>query len=266
MTRALIAEDEPILAATLARTLQGLWPDLDIVATAPNGLAAVEQTLLLRPDVLFLDIRMPGQTGLEAAEELAERWEGPAPFPHIVFVTAFDDYAVQAFEHAAFDYVLKPVSSARLGKTVERLRGVFEARAVSAPNALAPDALARLLGQLQALAPAVEPVERLTTIRAAVGNAVRMIPVADVVFFQAIDKYVNVVTADAEALIRVPLKELLPQIDGTLFRQVSRSTVVNMACVTSAGRDDLGKVMLTLRGRPEKPRVSPVYAHLFRQM
>ncbi|MEW7847527.1 LytTR family DNA-binding domain-containing protein [Massilia aurea] len=266
MTRALIAEDEPILAATLARTLQGLWPDLDIVATAPNGLAAVEQTLLLRPDVLFLDIRMPGQTGLEAAEELAERWEGPAPFPHIVFVTAFDDYAVQAFEHAAFDYVLKPVSSARLGKTVERLRGVFEARAVSAPNALAPDALARLLGQLQALAPAAAPVERLSTIRAAVGNAVRMIPVTDVVFFQAIDKYVNVVTADAEALIRVPLKELLPQIDGTLFRQVSRSTVVNMACVTSAGRDDLGKVMLTLRGRPEKPRVSPVYAHLFRQM
>ncbi|MEM8513631.1 DNA-binding LytR/AlgR family response regulator [Massilia sp. MP_M2] len=261
MTRALIAEDEPILAATLARTLQTLWPGLDIVATAPNGLVAVAQSLALRPDVLFLDIRMPGQSGLEVAEELAERWEGPAPFPHIVFVTAFDDYAVQAFEHAAFDYVLKPVSSARLGKTVERLRGALEAR-----TALAPDALGQLLAQLQALAPHSAPVERLTTIRAAVGNAVRMIPVSDVVFFQAIDKYVNVVTADAEALIRVPLKELLPQIDAAQFRQVSRSTVVNMACVTSAGRDDLGKVTLTLRGRPEKPRVSPVYAHLFRQM
>ena len=261
MTRALIAEDEPILAATLARTLQGLWHGLDIVATAPNGVVAVEQALALRPDVLFLDIRMPGQSGLEVAEELAERWEGPAPFPHIVFVTAFDDYAVQAFEHAAFDYVLKPVSSARLGKTVERLRGALEAR-----TALAPDALGQLLGQLQALAPRAAPGERLTTIRAAVGNAVRMIPVPDVVYFQAIDKYVNVVTADAEALIRVPLKELLPQLDSAQFRQVSRSTVVNMGCVTSAVRDDLGKVMLTLRGRPEKPRVSPVYAHLFRQM
>jgi len=261
MTRALIAEDEPILAATLAKTLQGLWPGLDIVATAPNGVVAVEQALALRPDVLFLDIRMPGQSGLEVAEELAERWEGPAPFPHIVFVTAFDDYAVQAFEHAAFDYVLKPVSSARLGKTVERLRGALEAR-----TALAPDALGQLLGQLQALAPRAGPGERLTTIRAAVGNAVRMIPVPDVVYFQAIDKYVNVVTVDAEALIRVPLKELLPQLDSAQFRQVSRSTVVNMGCVTSAVRDDLGKVMLTLRGRPEKPRVSPVYAHLFRQM
>ena len=118
MTRALIAEDEPILAATLARTLQQLWPELEIVATAPNGLVAVEQGLALRPDVLFLDIRMPGQTGLEAAEELAERWEGPEPFPQIVFVTAFDDYAVEAFERAAADYVLKPVSAARLGKTV----------------------------------------------------------------------------------------------------------------------------------------------------
>ncbi len=261
MTRALIAEDEPILAATLAKTLQGLWPGLDIVATAPNGVVAVEQALALRPDVLFLDIRMPGQSGLEVAEELAERWEGAAPFPHIVFVTAFDDYAVQAFEHAAFDYVLKPVSSARLGKTVERLRGALEAR-----TALVPDALGQLLGQLQALAPRAAPGERLTTIRAAVGNAVRMIPVPDVVYFQAIDKYVNVVTADAEALIRVPLKELLPQLDSAQFRQVSRSTVVNMGCVTSAVRDDLGKVMLTLRGRPEKPRVSPVYAHLFRQM
>jgi len=261
MTRALIAEDEPILAATLARTLHGLWPGLDIVATAPNGVVAVEQALTLRPDVLFLDIRMPGQSGLEVAEELAERWDGPAPFPHIVFVTAFDDYAVQAFEHAAFDYVLKPVSSARLGKTVERLRGALEAR-----TALAPDALGQLLGQLQALAPRAVPSERLTTIRAAVGNAVRMIPVSDVVYFQAIDKYVNVVTADAEALIRVPLKELLPQLDSAQFRQVSRSTVVNMGCVTSAVRDDLGKVILTLRGRPEKPRVSPVYAHLFRQM
>ncbi|WP_137173985.1 LytTR family DNA-binding domain-containing protein [Massilia sp. HP4] len=266
MTRALIAEDEPILAATLAKTLQGLWPELEIVATAPNGLVAVEQGLALRPDILFLDIRMPGQTGLEAAEELAERWEGPAPFPHIVFVTAFDDYAVEAFDRAAVDYVLKPVSAGRLGRTVERLRALVDAR--SAPVASLPgaDSLGHLLGQLQALLPSVQATERLTTVRAAVGNVVRMIPVADVVFFQAVDKYVNVATADSEALIRVPLKDLLPQLDPDRFRQVSRSMVVNMGYVTSAGRDELGKLTLNLRGRPEKPRVSPVYAHLFRQM
>lgn len=266
MTRALIAEDEPILAATLAKTLLGLWPELEIVATAPNGLAAVEQGLALRPDILFLDIRMPGQTGLEAAEELAERWEGPQPFPHIVFVTAFDDYAVEAFERAAVDYVLKPVSAGRLGKTVERLRTLVDAQRPPAATSPGAESLGQLLGQLQALLPAAAVAERLTTVRAAVGNVVRMIPVAEVVYFQAVDKYVNVVTAESEALIRVPLKDLLPQLDPNQFRQVSRSMVVNMACVASAGRDDFGKVTLNLRGRTDKPRVSPVYAHLFRQM
>ncbi|WP_370662451.1 LytTR family DNA-binding domain-containing protein [Massilia timonae] len=128
------------------------------------------------------------------------------------------------------------------------------------------DSLGQLLGQLQALLPAAASIERLTTVRAAVGNVVRMIPVADIVFFQAVDKYVNVATADSEALIRVPLKDLLPQLDPDRFRQVSRSMVVNMACVLSAVRDDMGKVTLNLRGRADKPRVSPVYAHLFRQM
>lgn len=266
MTRALIAEDEPILAATLAKTLLGLWPELEIVATAPNGLAAVEQGLALRPDILFLDIRMPGQTGLEAAEELAERWEGPQRFPHIVFVTAFDDYAVEAFERAAVDYVLKPVSAGRLGKTVERLRVLVDAGSAPAATLPGAESLGQLLGQLQALLPAAALAERLTTVRAAVGNVVRMIPVAEVVYFQAVDKYVNVVTAESEALIRVPLKDLLPQLDPNQFRQVSRSMVVNMACVASAGRDDFGKVTLNLRGSTDKPRVSPVYAHLFRQM
>ncbi len=261
--RALIAEDEPILAATLARTLTGLWPGLEIVATASNGLSAVEEALTWKPDVLFMDIKMPGQTGIEAAEELAERWEGPAPFPHVVFVTAYDDYAVRAFEQAAADYVLKPVNEARLARTVERLQGLLAGRGEG------EDSLAGLVGRLQALLPAgakgAAP-ERLDIVRAAVGNVVRMIPVADVVFFQATDKYVNVATADQEALIRVPLKELLPQLDPARFRQINRSTVVNMACVLCAGRDAMGKVTLTLRNRSEKPRVSPVYAHLFRQM
>jgi len=257
--RALIAEDEPILAAVLEASLRRLWPELQVAATAPNGIAAVEQALALRPDVLFFDIKMPGQTGLEAAEELAERWEGPAPFPQVVFVTAYDAYAVQAFEQAAADYVLKPVNDARLALTVERLRARLAQRA-------GEDGLASLVGQLRALLPQDGAPERLGTIRAAVGNLVRMIPVEEVVYFQALDKYVNVVTADSEALIRLPLKDLLPQLDPACFRQVSRSTVVNLRCVAQAGRDDGGRVVLGLRNRPEKLKVSPVYAHLFRQM
>lgn len=260
--RALIAEDEPILAATLARLLAKLWPELDIVGTAPNGVAAVEQALSLRPEVLFMDIKMPGQTGIEAAEELAERWEGPAPFPHVVFVTAYDDYAVQAFEQAAADYVLKPVNEARLARTVERLQGLL----AKGKDGEDSDPLAQLVGRLQALVPAGAAPERLSIVRAAVGNMVRMIPVSEVVFFQATDKYVNVATSEHESLIRMPLKELLPQLDPVQFRQINRSMVVNMSCVASAGRDTMGKVMLTLRNRPEQPRVSPVYAHLFRQM
>ncbi|RZA34007.1 MAG: response regulator transcription factor [Lysobacteraceae bacterium] len=264
--RALIAEDEPILAATLARLLAKLWPEMELVATAANGVAAVEQALATRPDVLFMDIKMPGQTGIEAAEELAERWEGPAPFPHVVFVTAYDDYAVQAFEQAAADYVLKPVNEARLARTVERLQGLLARRQVGEGADPLADPLAELVTRLQALAPPAPAPERLEIVRAAVGNMVRMIPVADVVFFQATDKYVSVVTADSEALIRMPLRDLLPQLDPARFRQVNRSTVVNLACVESAGRDTMGKVTLKLRRRPEKPRVSPVYAHLFRQM
>lgn len=261
--RALIAEDEPILAAVLAASLRRLWPELEIVGTAPNGVAAVEQALALRPDILFFDIKMPGQSGLEAAEELAERWddmvENSAPFPQVVFVTAYDEFAVQAFEQAAADYVLKPVNDARLARTVERLRARIASRA-------SDGGLAGLVGQLQALLPAAAAPERLTVIRAAVGNTVRMIPVQEVVFFQALDKYVNVATADSEALIRLPLKDLLPQLDPACFQQVSRSTVVNLRCVAHAGRDTAGKVTLHLRNRPDKLRVSPVYAHLFRQM
>jgi DNA-binding LytR/AlgR family response regulator len=263
---ALIAEDEPILAATLAATLGRLWPELKIVATCPHGQAALEQALALQPDVLFLDIKMPGKTGLEAAEELAESWSGPRPFPQVVFVTAYDDYAVQAFDNAAADYVLKPVSDERLARTVERLK----ARLKTEPARPDGGGLEALIEQLRALtpatpAPAARP-ERLTLIRAAVGNQVRMIPVGDVVYFEALDKYVNVVTSDGEALIRTSLKELLPQLDERVFWQVHRGTIVNSACVLAATRDEAGKLTLNLRHRSEKIRVSPLYAHLFRQM
>lgn len=259
--RALIAEDEPILAAILAQSLQRLWPGLEIVGTAPNGLAAVAQALELRPDLLFLDIKMPGQTGLEAAEELAERWDGAQPFPEVVFVTAYDDYALKAFEQAAADYVLKPVSDERLRRTVDRLRQRLGGGAPGQDGGMAA-----LVEQMRALLPQAAAPERLSVIRAAVGNVVRMIPVQDVVYFQALDKYVNVATADSEALIRLPLKDLLSQLDPALFCQVSRSAIVNMKQVASASRDEMGKLTLALHGRSDRLKVSPLFAHLFRQM
>jgi len=278
--RALIAEDEPILAATLAHALRRLWPELDIVAICANGVEALQQGLALQPDILFLDIKMPGKTGLEAAEELAEQWQEGVPFPHIVFVTAYDEYALAAFEHAAADYVLKPVNDARLGKTVERLQQRLRdsagasgtatpAAATAAPVAAtvtaAPsdDNLVRLLAQLQAMVP---PAPRLQMIRAAVGNSVRMIALADVVYFEALDKYINVVCQDSEALIRTSLKELLPQLDPQQFWQIHRGTIVNASAIATAVRDEAGKLSLTLRQHPAQLRVSPLYAHLFRQM
>jgi DNA-binding LytR/AlgR family response regulator len=257
MTTALIAEDEPILAAVLARSLQAAWPELQLLPAADNGTAAVEAALAHRPDILFLDIKMPGQTGLEAAQELAERWDGPRPFPLVVFVTAYDEYAVQAFEQAAIDYVLKPVNAARLGRTVERLRA----------RLAGPDAgMAGLVEQMRALLPSTPSGSRLTMLRAAVGNMVRLIPVQDVLYFQALDKYVNVVAQDGEALIRMPLKDLLEQLDQEQFLQVSRGCIVNVRQVAGASRDESGKLALHLRGRPERVKVSPLFAHLFRQM
>ncbi|WP_374584096.1 LytR/AlgR family response regulator transcription factor [Pseudoduganella sp.] len=263
MTTVLIAEDEPILAATLAAALQRQWPGLDIVANCGNGIEALQQALALQPEVLFLDIKMPGKSGLEVAEELAEAWPGPAPFPQIVFVTAYDEFAVQAFEREAADYVLKPVSDARLARTVARLQQRLQDKPAAGAGSLET-----LAAQLRALGvPMAAPAaQRLSVIRAAVGNQVRMVPVADVVYFEAADKYVNVVTADSEVLIRMSLKELLPQLDEQLFWQVHRGTIVNSSCVLSAVREEGGKMSLALRGRTEKLRVSPLYAHLFRQM
>ena len=255
--RALIAEDEPILAATLQHSLGRLWPELEVAGIAPNGIDAVAKALELRPQVLFLDIKMPGKTGLEAAEDLAEQWPEGEPFPLVVFVTAYDEYAVAAIEGDAADYVLKPVSDERLAKTVARLQQRLASRGPG---------MDELLAQLRAMMPGTQPAQRLTIIRAAVGNQVRMIPVAEVVYFEAVDKYVNVVTRDGEALIRVSLKELLPQLDPDVFWQVHRGTIVNSHCVASSTRDEAGKLTLSLRTRPEKLRVGPLYASLFRQM
>jgi len=262
--RALVAEDEPILAYALVQALNRLWPELQICAVVENGAAAVSEALAQHPDVVFLDIKMPGKSGLEAAQELAENWPEARPFPLIVFVTAYDEYALQAFEHAAADYLLKPVSDERLIKSIARLKQRLDQHQEREGE------LERIVGQLRALVPTVPAspatAERLTIIRAAVGNQVRMIPVADVLYFEATDKYVNVVTADSESLIRTSLKELLPQLDGNQFWQIHRGTVVNAACIHAAVRDESGKLSLKLRGRQEALGVSRVFAHLFRQM
>lgn len=260
MINALIAEDEPILALTLSKMLERLWPELQISATVENGIAAVQESLALQPDILFLDIKMPGKTGLEAAQELAEDWPADKSFPLIVFVTAYDQFALEAFEHAAVDYVCKPISDERLAKTIMRLK-----ERLTQPQGR-NDELERIVGQLRALTPTQANAERLTIVRAAVGNQIRMIPIGDVVYFEAADKYINVVTADSESLIRTSLKELLPQLDSNRFWQIHRGTVVNANCIQMAVRDEAGKLSVRLRNRKESLPVSRLFAHLFKQM
>ncbi len=249
--RAILADDEPLLSLNLKSALAEAWPELKIVAVVPNGLEAVVAAERLKPDLAFLDIQMPGMTGLEAAAEIADRMGDTAP--SIVFVTAYDQYATKAFELAAADYVLKPVSVARLAKTVARLK---------APAGAAPD-LAAQLRQLLAVPPAAET---LREIRAGAGNSVKMIPLDEVCYFQASDKYTSVVTPEGESLIRTPLKELLAQLPPHRFQQVHRGTIVNLAEVASAERDETGRVSLKLRSRQETLAVSRVYAELFRAM
>jgi len=270
---ALIAEDEPLLAANLQAELARAWPELRIVANVGHGAAAVEQALALRPDLVFLDIRMPGMTGLEAAQALAEDWpiETGTPLPLIVFVTAYDQYALQAFEHAAVDYVLKPVQPERLAQTCARAQAALKARREPA-IAGAPAAIEATLSQLRSLlgAPgglaASAPPPLLTVIQASVGAAIHMVPVADVLYFEAADKYVRVITAEREYLIRTALRELLPQLDAQRFWQVHRGTVVRADAIATAVRDESGKVHLTLRGSKDKLVASRLYAPLFKAM
>jgi DNA-binding LytR/AlgR family response regulator len=248
--KALIADDEPLLALSLKTALGEVWPELEIAAVLPNGLEAVAAAERLRPDVAFLDIQMPGLTGLEAAAEIADRMGEAAPA--IVFVTAYDEYATKAFEVAAIDYVLKPVAAERLASTVARLksrqRGLEE--------------LARQLRSLGTLVPRAQPLKQVL---AGSGNSVKLIPIDEVCYFQAADKYTTVVTAEGEDLIRTPLKELAAQLPET-FQQVHRGTIVNLEDVAAAVRDETGRVALKLRSRKETLTVSRVYADLFRPM
>lgn len=278
-TTALIAEDEPLLAQALRAELAAAWPELEVLATVADGRSAVREALQLLPQVLFFDIRMPGQDGLAAAAELADAWPADeAPMPQLVFVTAYDEYAARAFDAQAIDYVLKPVQPERLRRTVARLQQALEPqRNGAAPSA--EDALAGTLAQWrQMLAaaggagglPAAGGAAPLKLIAASeagsAGSTVRMVPIDEVLYFEAADKYVRVLTATREYLIRTPLKQLLPQLDAGVFWQVHRATVVRSDAIESVHRDEAGKQHLALRGRAEKIPVSRLYAHLFKAM
>lgn len=266
---ALIAEDEPLLAAHLRHALQQTWPALRIVGLAANGAQALERTLALQPQIVFLDIRMPGLDGLEVARALAEDWPeaDAAGFPLLVFVTAYDQHAVQAFELQAADYLLKPVQPARLARCLERLQTQLQAQQEPRPDAAPPfeDLVGRLQQLMQAAEPAARrPPERLEVIAAQQGAVTEMVPVDEVIYFEAADKYLRVVTARREHLIRLSLRELLGQLDEQRFWQIHRGTVVQARCIARAVRDEQGRTTLELRDRPERLAVSRVFAGRFR--
>ncbi|MDH6593632.1 DNA-binding LytR/AlgR family response regulator [Variovorax sp. TBS-050B] len=276
---ALIAEDEPLLAQALRAELAAAWPELQVLAVAGDGRSAVREALRLLPQVLFFDIRMPGLDGLGAAAELADSWPADrAPLPQLVFVTAYDEYAARAFDAQAIDYVLKPVQAARLHRTVQRLQQALHAQRPAAPTPAGEEMLEQTLAQWRRLLSAAagqdgtappQPVAaplRMIAASDTGGATVRMVPIDEVLYFEAADKYVRVLTATQEYLIRTPLKQLLPQLDAQTFWQVHRAVVVRSSAIEAVHRDEAGKLHLDLRGRAEKIPVSRLYAHLFRAM
>jgi len=252
---ALIAEDEELLRTALVEQLQRLWPELRIVAECEDGATALEQLAERQPDIAFLDIRMPGISGIQVARALAEL----SPRTQVVFVTAYDQYAIDAFEQGAMDYLLKPVSDERLLATRERILARL-------PSARHDDAvLERLLQRLGASAERAD-APPLAWITASNGRDTVLIMLEDVVYFRADNKYTTVVTADGESLLRTPLRELVAALDPQQFRQVHRSTIVNMKAVAAVSRDDTGRGVLRLRERPETLTVSQPFMSLFRGM
>lgn len=249
--RAIVAEDETTLRLELIEQLGRLWPELDIVAEASDGVQALRLIAEHKPDLVFLDIQMPGVSGLDVARQMPGRC-------HVVFVTAFDHYAVQAFDQGAVDYVLKPLSPARLFTAITRVKE----RLASPPSDWS--ALLSNLPVPQAVANA--PRSYLRWINASVGQTLRLITVDEVHYFQSDNKYTRVVTADSEMLIRKPLKELVDELDPQAFWQVHRSTLVNAHAVAAVTRDFRGRLQLRLKGRDEVLQVAESYAHLFRQM
>jgi DNA-binding LytR/AlgR family response regulator len=250
MPTAIVAEDEPILRAQLEGKLRKLWPELEIIASVEDGAAALEALEDRAPDFMFLDIQMPEMTGVEVARHVGNR-------SHVVFVTAYDQYAIQAFETGAVDYVLKPATDERLGMTIERLKAKL---AAPAPPPDLSAVLARLTEQMGG------KKEKLQWIKATQGQNLRLIPVADVLFFQSDEKYTRVVTAESEALIKTPIRELLDGLDPEVFWQIHRSTVVNVHAIAGVTRDFRGQAHVKIKGKDESLVVSRIYSHLFKQM
>jgi DNA-binding LytR/AlgR family response regulator len=278
MTRALIADDERLMRDQLRARLKEVWPELEIVAEAKNGQEAVALTEQHHPDIVFLDIRMPVLTGVDAARQIAQlpTYDEADGWPgcEIVFITAYDQYAVQAFEQGVVDYVLKPAERERLMLTVQRIKQRMAERnrptteGDSAPAPLLPthtpdmqQLLQRLAGQLN---PSATP--KLQWIQASVRQSIQMIPVEDVLFFISDEKYTRVQTATVEALIRKPIKELVEEIDMNLFWQIHRSTLVNIKAISGVSRDERGRQLVSVRGSTEKLEVSRSYTGLFKAM
>ena len=246
MTTALIAEDEPLLAAEIREELGRLWPELLICAIVHDGHEALREIDRHQPQVLFLDVKMPGLTGVEVARVMGTR-------AHVVFITAFDQYAVQAFEEGAVDYLLKPLDPARLARALRRVKD-----RLTRP----PADLSGLLEQLQR-GPAADRLRWITVLH---GRDVQLITVEDVLYFRADNKYIAVITAEGESLITTPLKELIERLDPAVFWQIHRGVVVNINAVLSVRRALAGHLDLRLRQRPETLRVSAAYVHLFKHM
>ena len=274
-TTAVLADDERLMRDQLRARLAEVWPELHIVAEAKNGLEAVQLVQEHRPEVVFLDIRMPGLTGVEAARQIlqlppreghdADEADDVDLPPEIVFITAYDQYAVEAFEHGVADYVRKPAERDRLQLTVDRIRQRLAARQGQGEAPAGPP-LQQLLHQLAAkMIPGGKPQYR-KWIQATVGQAIQMIPVEDVLFFVSDEKYTRVQTAQVEALIRKPIKELVDEVDPHLFWQIHRSTLVNVKAIAGVTRDFRGRQIVAVRGHAEKLEVSRSYSGLFKGM
>ena len=267
--RAVIADDEPLMREQLRVRLREAWPELEIVGEARNGIEAVEKTATLQPDLVFLDIRMPGMTGIEAAREIAtlEPADG-ASAPEIVFVTAYDEYAIEAFEQGVVDYILKPADPERLRITVERIRKRLAMRSPpgTASGTPSQEGLQGLLERLQARLDGGQAPGHLKWIQAQIGQQIQMIPVEEVLFFVSDEKYTRVQTAQIEALIRKPIKELVAELDPKQFWQIHRSTLVNARAIAGVSRDFRGRQLVSVKGRPEKLEVSRSYSQLFKGM
>ncbi len=273
MPRAVIADDERLMRDQLRSRLQQVWPELEVVAQAKNGLEAVQAVSEYKPDVIFLDIRMPGLTGVEAAKEIAQLDVGEeGELPEMVFITAYDQYAMEAFEQGAVDYVLKPADPQRLRVTVERLKRRLQLRRADAAG-MASDAtplevkpsvqqwLHALSSKMSGQAPTY-----LAWLQASVGQTIQMVPVEDVLYCVSDDKYTRVQTAKQAFLIRKPIKELVDNLDPQLFWQIHRSTLVNVKAIAGIQRDERGRQEVSVKGRTEKLTVSRNAASLFRAM